>query len=251
MGCTNIENDCAPCTNCEPSPEPVLPNCNFTYPDGRYDNATIVVEGGCIVAIEAGRVPQYTPDVCCMPVGGGGGGGPVEPCDCPPGQDGENATISIGEVVTLDPTSKAYVNNIGTETHAVLNFGIPAGAKGESGASARGINSDVAGFTVEQGAITMLPITWPPALYFVAESDRNDVKFEISAPSQENGFVTATLQMTQYDVNIKAYIAEQIQQALIPIQTQITALQGLLQGLQSQINSLDSRVTALERKSTS
>ena len=48
-------------------------------------------------------------------------------------QDGENATIDIGTVTTLEPGEDATVENVGTETHAVLNFGLPTGPRGETG----------------------------------------------------------------------------------------------------------------------
>lgn len=49
------------------------------------------------------------------------------------GNPGDNATIDIGEVTTLTPDQPATVTNTGTETNAVLNFGIPKGEKGDKG----------------------------------------------------------------------------------------------------------------------
>lgn len=49
------------------------------------------------------------------------------------GDNGDNATIDIGEVTTLEPDQPATVTNTGTETNAVLNFGIPKGEKGDKG----------------------------------------------------------------------------------------------------------------------
>lgn len=46
---------------------------------------------------------------------------------------GINATIEIGEVTTLAPGSAATVTNVGTPTHAKLDFGIPEGEQGETG----------------------------------------------------------------------------------------------------------------------
>lgn len=42
-------------------------------------------------------------------------------------------TLQIGEVQTLAPGIDAYVQNTGTDDNIVLNFGIPAGEKGEQG----------------------------------------------------------------------------------------------------------------------
>lgn len=49
------------------------------------------------------------------------------------GTDGQNATITIGQTTTLAPGSQATVTNVGTDTNAVLNFGIPEGQQGIQG----------------------------------------------------------------------------------------------------------------------
>lgn len=41
-------------------------------------------------------------------------------------------SVSVGETETLPAGSDAYVQNVGTNNHLVLNFGIPAGESGES-----------------------------------------------------------------------------------------------------------------------
>lgn len=48
-----------------------------------------------------------------------------------PGKDGENATITIGEVTTGNAGTEATVENVGTDSAAVLNFNIPKGDPGE------------------------------------------------------------------------------------------------------------------------
>jgi hypothetical protein len=50
-----------------------------------------------------------------------------------PGPAGEAATIEIGTVTTGEPGSSAAVENVGTESAAVINFTIPAGAPGADG----------------------------------------------------------------------------------------------------------------------
>lgn len=49
------------------------------------------------------------------------------------GDPGDNATINVGEVTTLDPGQQATVTNTGSETNAVLAFGIPKGEKDDKG----------------------------------------------------------------------------------------------------------------------
>ena len=43
------------------------------------------------------------------------------------GKDGAAATVTVGTTTTLPPGSSATVNNSGTSSDAVLNFGIPKG----------------------------------------------------------------------------------------------------------------------------
>lgn len=51
----------------------------------------------------------------------------------PQGERGTNATVYIGTTSTLAPGSQATVYNSGSDSNAVLNFGIPQGAKGDTG----------------------------------------------------------------------------------------------------------------------
>lgn len=51
----------------------------------------------------------------------------------PKGDPGEAATITVGNVTTLDPDAQVTVTNSGTENAAILNFGIPKGIKGDKG----------------------------------------------------------------------------------------------------------------------
>ena len=61
-------------------------------------------------------------------VEGSGGGEPG-----PQGPAGEAATITVGDVTTLDAGQDATVTNAGTTSAAVFNFGIPKGPKGDPG----------------------------------------------------------------------------------------------------------------------
>jgi hypothetical protein len=49
---------------------------------------------------------------------------------------GENATINIAETITGEPGTDANVENLGTETNAILRFTVPRGATGEPGSAA-------------------------------------------------------------------------------------------------------------------
>ena len=50
-----------------------------------------------------------------------------------PGADGQAATIQVGAVTTLAPGQPATVTNTGTDTAAILDFGIPRGEDGAGG----------------------------------------------------------------------------------------------------------------------
>ena len=51
-----------------------------------------------------------------------------------PGATGSVGTITVGSTTTLPAGSKATVSNSGTKINAVLDFGIPKGDKGDTGA---------------------------------------------------------------------------------------------------------------------
>lgn len=50
-----------------------------------------------------------------------------------PFASGKAATIKVGEVKLLEPTSEPTIENVGTQYDAVFNFGIPTGPQGKQG----------------------------------------------------------------------------------------------------------------------
>jgi hypothetical protein len=48
---------------------------------------------------------------------------------------GSAGTVQVGTVTTLAPNTNATVVNVGTESAAVFNFGIPAGVAGAAGST--------------------------------------------------------------------------------------------------------------------
>ena len=66
---------------------------------------------------------------------------------------GQNSTIEIGSVETLPEGSQAYVNNVGTPTHAILDFGIVTGNTGESGSDGSD-GTDGQAATIQVGTVT-------------------------------------------------------------------------------------------------
>lgn len=59
------------------------------------------------------------------------------------GADGDAATITIGQVTTLQPNQPAFVNNVGSSTAAIFDIGIPKGDKGDSGSGAGDMTASV------------------------------------------------------------------------------------------------------------
>ena len=70
--------------------------------------------------------------------------------DGAPGADGKAATVSVGRVTTLPAGEDATVVNRGTETDALLDFGIPRGEKGESGGGGGGAWGEITGTLSDQ-----------------------------------------------------------------------------------------------------
>lgn len=232
-GCKQPLDCCQDCDD-KATPSPVLPRCDIALTDGRFSNATVVVEGGCITTVENGRVPQFNPDICCD------GAAPVptgnsEPCDCPPGDPGQNATITIGEVKSVAPDAPLTITNAGTQTNAILNFEIPRGAQGSSGASVSGVDNNEGGWQIKKGSITGLPLTWPPPSVIHTQATPSNVQFTASAVDN-TGQMTLTLTLDDFQ--------SQIQQSIT------TATDAVRNELNDRIVELERKVQTLESRSS-
>lgn len=76
------------------------------------------------------------------------------------GADGVSPTVTVGSTYTLQPNQPATVENVGTETNLVLNFGIPQGVQG-----------DVSGCLSLPTIVDSLPSPADPSVfYFVPKS---------------------------------------------------------------------------------
>jgi hypothetical protein len=77
------------------------------------------------------------------------------------GVDEISASVSLGTVTTLPPGSQATATNVGDDRHAILNFGIPAGANGTNGSGAGTVTSvsvaSANGFTGTVATATTTP----------------------------------------------------------------------------------------------
>lgn len=232
--------DCAPCKDCPPTPEPVMPRCDQELPNGVYPWATIVVEQGCITQVQEGTPPLYQPDSCCAPVGGGGGG---DGLPGPPGPPGDPATIVIGEVTSLPPGSAPTVENVGTANDLILNWGIPRGERGEDGNTGSGLTDLTAGIEFENGLLQSLPVTWPPVLYVDAQVSGQATGITLTAAkNNENGFVSLELNIDDYDAALRAWVQEQIAGAIAPLQQQIQELQTRATSAEQRLDAIEARL---------
>lgn len=92
---------------------PILASGEFGYVIGAAPGQNLVIGDG------TSRFSQLS-----FLAGGGNSG--------PPGPAGQSSTIAIGTVTPL-PFGQATVTNSGTQSAAILNFGVPTGQRGEKG----------------------------------------------------------------------------------------------------------------------
>lgn len=104
--------------------------------------------------------------------------------DGAPGPAGTAATIRVGTTTTLPAGSKATVENVGTDSAAILNFGIPKGDKGDPGSgSGSGSGGGGGSFSFEKiyeskerisftqgSASPQIPITLEPGYIYMIET---------------------------------------------------------------------------------
>jgi hypothetical protein len=225
---------CQP-TDCPPTPAPVMPRCDVVLDDGTFANATIVVENGCIVGVQLGSLPVYTPDMCCPPEGGGGGGGGgggANGLDGEKGLAGTNATIALGAVTSLPAGALPTVTNVGTLTAAILNFGIPRGAAGlDGGNNTVGETVTAAGIVLENGLIKDVPVQWPPIMHIgINPVSTAGVSFT-AVEDPATGIALFTLDIAAFVTTLEADFNQQ----LVALSTIITALQTQIISLQEAV----------------
>lgn len=234
MACNTTPTNCEPAP-CPPAPAPVMPRCDIALPDGNYTWATVVVEGGCIIAVQSGLAPLYQPDSCCATPGGGEGGG--EGLDGPPGPAGTPATVSIGQIFTVAPGTPASVVNVGTASNAIFDFYIPEGEPGEDGASVTGVTRTDAGIVLEDGLVKAVPLIWPPIMMIQGAIDNPTVSFVITKGA--DGIATVNIVgLLAMQNDIQSYVDFAVQ----GLQTQVNEQADAITLLQTQLLALTARV---------
>ncbi|MBR5434452.1 MAG: hypothetical protein IK117_08440 [Bacteroidales bacterium] len=91
------------------------------------------------------------------------------------------ATITVGSTTTLEPSSPAYVNNVGDEKHAVLQFGIPKGETGSAGLD----GADGQAATIQIGSVETVDSSSDAAVENVGTENAAILNFSI--PRGEQG----------------------------------------------------------------
>lgn len=245
MGCSNCDdstNDCRPCEDCPPPVDPMRPRCDVVLIDGVYENSTIHIENGCIVEVFSGEPMQYKPDPCCSSVTGGSSGGGTRGEQGPPGQ---NATISIGTVITTAAGTAASVENRGTPTNAILDFKIPRGDKGEA-QQGGDYNFNRSGIVIENGLVMDLPMDWPPYSTIFTQGDvNNGIALTIIDDPRMNGHATISVDATEF-------VESENEKWTRVINTMRTTLENdynaKINAANAKIDDLINRVKALEAK---
>lgn len=241
MPCNDKPTNCAPCQDCAPAGDPILPRCqDVVLAAGTYRNATVVVSAeGCIVSVQAGEPDLYTPDPCCAPVRGGGSGGTGLPG--PPGPAGAAASVTVGTVSTGAPGTPASVDNVGTASAAVLNFVIPRGQPGQDGTVEGGISLNGPGLVFEGGVLTGTTPLWPPVMTVLATAEPAGILLN-AAKDPSTGQLTLALDATSYDTALRAALQGQFEAQ----QAQIDSLIEQLSAAQAQIAALTTRANGVD-----
>ena len=148
MACYDSKN---PNCGCCPPPPP-MPTCCFQGPPGVTGavGATGATGAtGMAATVQVGTTTTGAPGTNASVTNAGTESNAVLNFVIPAGATGENgadgangadgtaATVQVGTTTTGAPGTNASVTNAGTESNAVLNFVIPAGATGASAAESR------------------------------------------------------------------------------------------------------------------
>ena len=130
----------------------------------------------------------------------------------PPGQPGVAATVTVGTTTTGEAGTNASVINSGTSSAAVLNFTIPRGAKGDTGAQGERGETGAAGtpgangitYTPVQGSTTTLTPSENAQVTLTVDDTNHTIRYDFAIPRGQTGSAgTGAGDMTKevYDAN--------------------------------------------------
>ena len=130
------------------------------------------------------------------------------------GVDGKSATITIGTVTTLDAGSSATVENVGTNTDAIFNFGIPKGADGISGGGIADETDPVFSASASASITSQDIANWNNKSDFNGSynnlTDKPVIPTKTSELTNDSGFLTSVPSeyVTETELNNKGYLTE-------------------------------------------
>lgn len=130
----------------------------------------------------------------------------------PPGREGTAATVTVGTTTTGEAGTNASVINSGTSSAAVLNFTIPRGAKGDTGAQGERGETGAAGtpgadgitYTPVQGSTTTLTPSENAQVTLTVDDTNHTIRYDFAIPRGQTGSAgTGAGDMTKevYDAN--------------------------------------------------
>lgn len=244
MSCDKSLGDCAPCKDCPPVPNPVMPRCNNYVNDGRFTNATVVVENGCLVAVEQGAPFQYSPDTSCS--AGTGAFGRMGMMSAPepptpslaqqaimqmrkPEATPEGVTVEIGTVHAIGPADMSRVKNSGTAKSVKLDFWLPR--ETPTGPEERGLTAEMGGWGFDDGRVIGAPTNFPPLTDLMPSPDSPLIVFVTK--DEKTGVGTLTIDVTPV-------VDAAVRQAMVQPMQAIEDLISQVADLKLQVGALQS-----------
>lgn len=147
------------------------------------------------------------------------------------GDRGLSATVNIGTINTVDYTQPATVENVGTENDAILNFNIPRGMPGDSGAEFSNIGTG-------QGI-------WKETINSIAK-----LRSLLSINSIISIGLDDTEESITFDINTRAF-NNAVGDNLSSINEQLTYLQGLIETNTNDISAINTAINTINNNITS
>ena len=156
------------------------------------------------------------------PKGDTGATGPQGPQGVPgkDGRDGQGiaATVEVGTTTTGEAGTPAAVVNAGDETHAVLNFTIPRGAKGDSGAgfdnaASAVINDGITGIT--EDATTGMTVAGKLKITAGGETFEIPSQFKLPIKGSESVVLDVNEAGNFFTIHLDATVSNKLAKALV------------------------------------
>ena len=140
-----------------------------------------------------------------------------------PGKDGRDgqgiaATVEVGTTTTGEAGTSAAVVNAGDETHAVLNFTIPRGAKGDSGAgfdnaASAVINDGITGIT--EDAIAGMTVAGKLKITAGGETFEIPSQFKLPIKGSDTVILDVNESGTFFTIHLDASVSNKLANALV------------------------------------